>query len=544
MYSPSRSSLHPHSRAHVRLLHVFLSSPFCHFSHRCALLPIRYSFVGCICVDTEMSNTPASLYCHGAPYHQQLQNHIESLLLLFLRDFCAEGANPARSGYRASHLQAIAQSFYVLQTVQCSAASRREEETSSSLPLAGGGTAHLGVCTERDLYYRNPPLFAPQGQRAAHASVERLCGWLEAVAHVPPHEVCDEPGLSSLFRSPRRLLLRLLKGTQGAASLKPLYTRESLGITAAGRSLLAGPLVLELCDPVELIDVSARGPAGITLTYPLAARMVGCREASSAQATRDGVSSNQSCKLVLIEKESIHHAVLQSMTKSYTPHAHSFVLLCTKGYPCVAARQWLRRVHALWPALELYIMVDGDPHGLCIALTVMGLLGSKGYPPPIASSQPRPTSSSSSPSDAIPASAEAEKLKGLLPLRFLGVCPSLVWSCNFQSAAPLSAGSLGAPASSQGIPITPNDVQVLKRIAAAVQAALASASGASDNAASLRGRHTAIVRDTLQRLQKEVEWMQRARIKCELQFACGPLGPLAFMEQHVQRCDAELSEGY
>ncbi|CAJ1036391.1 hypothetical protein, conserved [Leishmania lindenbergi] len=499
----------------------------------------------CTCIDTTMSTAPTSYNCHRAPYRQQLQRHIESLLLLFLRDFCAEGASPTRSGYRASHLQAIAQTFYVLQIIQYSAATRREQETPYPLLQTGGDTTHLGVCTERSLYYRNPPLFAPQGQRAAHASVKRLCDWLEVVARVPPHQQHGEgPALASLFRSPRRLLSQLPKGTRGVASATPLYTRESLGITAAGKSLLAGALILELCDPVELIDVSARGSSGITLTYPLATRMVGCREASGWQAARDGISLSRPCKLVLIEKEGIHHAVLQSMMKSDTPQTHSYVLLCTKGYPCVATRQWLRRAHALWPALQFYAMVDGDPHGLCIALTVMGLLGSKGCPSPIASSQPKPSSSSfSPPPGATTASAEAEKLKDLLPLHFLGVCPSLLWSCNFQSGLPLSAGCLDGLASSQGIPLTTNDVQVLKRIAAAVQAVLRSAPETPDSATSLRRCDAAIVRHTLQRVLKEVEWMQRARIKCELQLACKPLGPLTFMGQHVQRCDAELSEG-
>lgn len=492
-----------------------------------------------------MSTTSTSHDCHRAPYHQQLQTHIEGLLLLFLRDFCAEGASPTRSGYRASHLQAIAQTFYVLQIVQCSAAPRRERETPYSLFQTGGGIARLDVCTERDLYYRNPPLFAPRGQRATHESIKRLCGWLEVVACVPPHQQCGGgPVLTSLFRSPRCLLSRLRKGTQGTASRTPLYTRESLGITAAGKSLLAGAITLELCDPAELIDVSARGSAGITLTYSLAARMVGCREADDWQAARDGISLSRSYKLVLIEKESVHHAVLQSIAKSGSPHTYSCILLCTKGYPCVAAREWLHRVHALWPALQLYIMVDGDPHGLCIALTVMGLLGSKEYPSPIASSQPTPTLSSfSSLSGATPASAETAKVKELLPLRFLGVCPSLVWGCNFHGEASLRADPLGDLASSQGIPLTMNDVQVLQRIVSIVQASLASTPGTSDSAPLLRGCDMVIARHTLQRVLKEAEWMQRARIKCELQFACRPIGPLTFMEQHVQRCDAELSEG-
>ncbi|GET93356.1 hypothetical protein, conserved [Leishmania tarentolae] len=492
-----------------------------------------------------MSTTPTSYDCNRASYPQQLQSHIETLLLLFLRDFCAEGASPTRSGYRASHLQTIAQAFYVLQIVQCSVAPRREQETSHSILQRSGGTTYLDVCTERDLYYRNPPLFAPRGQRATHDSIKRLCSWLEVVARVHPHQQREGPLLTSLFRSPRCLLSRLWRGTQGTASLTPLHTRESLGITAAGKSVLVGAVLLELCDPSELIDVSACGSVGITLTYPLAVRMVGCREAGGRQAARDGISLTQRYKLVLIEKESVHHALLQSMTKGGTSHTCSYVLLCIKGYPCVAAREWLRRVHALWPSLQIYIMVDGDPHGLCIALTVMGLLGSKGCPSPIVSLQPNPTSSSfPSRSGATPASAETTKVKELLPLHFLGVCPSLVWSCDSHSEVPLSAGRLGGLAPSEGIPLTTDDVQVLKRIASNVQAALVSTPEKSDSATSLRGCETAIVRRTLQRVLKEAEWMQRSRIKCELQFACGPMGPVTFMEQHMQRCDVESSERY
>ncbi|KAG5490159.1 hypothetical protein JKF63_00278 [Porcisia hertigi] len=488
-----------------------------------------------------MSTAPIFQDPHCAPYSQQLQSHFESLLLLFLRNFCAEGANPTGSGYRASHLQTIAQTFYVMQIVLCGAALQRGQGTSNSLLATSEATANLSVCTERDLYYRNPPLFAPQGQRAAHASVERLCSWLEVMARVPREQRADESVLASLFRNPHSLLLRLLKGTRGAASRIPLYTRESLGITAAGKSLLVGALMLEMCDPFELIDVSARGSVGITLTHSLAARMVGCRESGCWRAARDGGPSSHSCKLVLIEKESTHHALIQSMVKSDAHHMHSHVLLCTKGYPCVAARHWLRRAHALWPALQLYVMVDGDPHGLCIALTLMGLLGSKGSPAPATSLEPKPTRPSSPPGPT-PASAATAKVKELLPLRFLGVCPSLLWGRNLHSSAPLSADPFSGPTSSEGTPLTADDVQVLKRISATVQATLASTSETSDSATRPQRCDTAIVRHTLQHILREAEWMQRSQIKCELQLACCPLGPLTFMKHHVQRCDAELSE--
>lgn len=50
-----------------------------------------------------------------------------------------------------------------------------------------------------------------------------------------------------------------------------------------------------------------------------------------------------------------------------------FIFLCTRGYPCVASRLFLRRLHAAWPSLPILALTDGDPHGIGIVLSMMGL---------------------------------------------------------------------------------------------------------------------------------------------------------------------------
>lgn len=467
------------------------------------------------CTDTMTDSSIAVSRPHSVA---QRQHHIETLLLLFLHHLCASDAQPARSGYRAAHLQPIAQALYTLRVIA----------------QAGTTAVALDVCTERDLFYRNPPLFGPQKQQAAHAAVERLCGWLNVVAchcaATAPHlehqqrrqqqslrPVLTQPELASLFRRSSGACAGLVRGASTGDAAAPVYTREAIGITAAGKSLLSGALCLELCSPPEVLDVAARGTAGVTLSHALVTRVVGCRPRNASGAR------GLALRLVVVEKESLYHALQQDLATAGAALRSCHALVCTKGYPCVAARHFLRRVHAQCPEMPVYVLVDGDPHGLCIALTAMGLLGSQGPSQPVA---------------ATPARAAA-----LVPLRFVGVRPSLVLQ---HRATQQDCSSLKPSHAclSQGSPITDDDERVLCRVVAVLQAVLLEARGNSPahlTAASTSELTTAaVVRHTLHGILAEARWMQRSHVKCELQLVCAAAGPLTFLEKHVERVDAEL----
>lgn len=427
---------------------------------------------------------------------------IETVVSVFLRDLSASDCGTsAASTYRVLQLLALAQGFFVLNVVQ-------NGRGTSTTPTE----AAVSVCTERDLYYRNPPLFGHQ--RSAHASIERVCRWLDAgrswAALNSLDIAVDDAIVRRLLRTPQHVhgqLQRLLAAAHGAGAgaapnPRAAYTRESLGITAAGKATLAGALVMELCSPPESVDVACCGTSGVSLTHSLVGRLVACHRPAAAAAAASA--------LVVVEKESIFHALLRSAAHHRGRLRRSYIFLCTKGYPCVAAQQWLRRVHALWPSLELHLLVDGDPHGLCIGLTAMGLLGSAGTR--------RGTDSPVCP----------------LPFRLLGACPSRVFCHDGAAASP----SHPALSPSAGVPLSCDDHRVLQRVIPAMRKALNGlGTPASASAVAIPTRRTtavATLRGTLEKMLKEAEWMARASVKCELQLACTTVeNPLCFVEAHL-----------
>jgi DNA topoisomerase VI subunit A len=430
---------------------------------------------------------------------RQLQEDVEAIVLIFLSSLRATSttAETAISAtYRPSQLLAITQAFFVLCIIR-SSGDVHDEST------------HGIVCTERDLYYRNPPLFGHQ--RSAHASIERLCHWLDVAqvwSDLRRRRInVDTAKLTQVFCKPQSVhaqLHRLLVGDDSDASIvvPPLYTRESIGIAAAGKGTLTGALAMELSRPPEYVDLSSCGAAGVALTYSLVARLVKCYRPPASLTTSSACAS----ALVVIEKESIYHAVLSCAERRKGRWSRSYSFLCTKGYPCVASQEWLQRVHAVWPSLELHALVDGDPHGLRIVLTAMGLLGAR-------------------------ARRGVASGAAVLPFHFIGVRPSCVFdhgiTHNADEACPMTL-----PAS-QGISLCHDDRQVLRRVKTTLQKAL------MDNGASttpdVHGEQ-AIVRHTLEKMAQEVSWMERSNVKCELQLACKPYAsPLHFIEANISR---------
>ncbi|KPA81241.1 hypothetical protein ABB37_03659 [Leptomonas pyrrhocoris] len=453
----------------------------------------------------EMSSRCADAFDEAAgalpPPPRQFEDDVDAVVLIFLSLLIAKTPSPAAAvQYKMSQLLIIAQAFFVLAVVRSSGD-------------VHDGSPQVGVCTERDLYYRHPLLFG--SQRATHASIERLCRWLD-VGHVwstlkRRHIEMNSVLLRQVFCKPQHVhsqlhsLLRASNTDAVTAVAQLAYTRESLGITAAGKSTLSGALIIELCRPSEYVDVSACGAAGVSLTYPLVTRLMGCHRPPSSPPLAS-VSA-----LLVIEKESIYHAVLQAAERRRNGWSRSFSFLCTKGYPCVAAQQWLRRVHAVWPSLELHVLVDGDPHGLCIALTAMGLLGSRAR------------------------HAIEGAVTEITPLHFAGVCPSRVFDrCITNSTRNSAWVSHATLSASEGISLTRDDRRVLRRVKAAMQGALDARVAVA--AASVGSSETdkTNVRRTLEKMMQEADWMERSGIKCELQLACRPFeSPLHFVEENI-----------
>lgn len=177
-----------------------------------------------------------------------------------------------------------------------------------------------------------------------------------------------------------------------------LVTRECLGISASARSLLAGSLQFVIPAPTGS-DCSAGGsPAcmgsqsinvalfgrqgiGISTTMGLAAqqftagpdslRLRCCPLPPSCQSSpkKSCPDSRQVFTLVVVEKEcSFRHLInVDSVLEKYR-----CALLCLKGFPCVAARLFLRRYCENFDTtrdeLRIITVMDGDIYGLHILL--------------------------------------------------------------------------------------------------------------------------------------------------------------------------------
>lgn len=236
-----------------------------------------------------------------------------------------------------------------------------------------------------------------------------------------------------------------------------------------------------------------------------------------------------------------------------------FIFLCTKGYPCVASRLFLRRLHAAWPSLPLVAFTDGDPHGMAIVLSLMGVLSApSSEAPPSASlfGNRRPPAA-----EILPGGPWATTAAPLLPLAWIGVKPSELMQQHTIASTPSSSGASYAPTdfhpSSQHpgfIPITPSDSKVLLRLQKCVEAYLHKNATESHTSSALQNRpqhHTpscttstsslhslpidvpnAVLQHSMQCLQQEIKWTQKNALKCEIQ-ALHPEAPLSFLQRSL-----------
>ncbi|PWV06822.1 putative meiosis recombination protein SPO11 [Trypanosoma cruzi] len=89
----------------------------------------------------------------------------------------------------------------------------------------------------------------------------------------------------------------------------------------------------------------------------------------------EGVGSLPSA-VILVEKEStLRTLVVAEGVLGLGAPLNRCSFLCSKGYPCRASRTLLHKLHCELPQLPILVLVDGDPHGMRIALTFLGLFG-------------------------------------------------------------------------------------------------------------------------------------------------------------------------
>ncbi|KAK4039798.1 Spo11/DNA topoisomerase VI subunit A [Parachaetomium inaequale] len=128
--------------------------------------------------------------------------------------------------------------------------------------------------------------------------------------------------------------------------------REDLNIVAAAKGLISGPIDLILRD-------------GSTH---------GCDIPGNTGMLLPSVSSIQKINfrtirwVLVIEKEATFRTLAASQYPRTSQAGHG-ILLTAKGFPDLATRRFLSTLHTLRPELDLFALVDFDPHGVAIMRT-------------------------------------------------------------------------------------------------------------------------------------------------------------------------------
>ncbi|ORC85183.1 putative meiotic recombination protein spo11 [Trypanosoma theileri] len=366
------------------------------------------------------------------------------------------------------------------------------------------------MCTERDVYYRNAPLF-PNGQREVHSSIDRLCRWMNS--------------MYPLYYSAKP------HGVNGVKKEEPRpYTREGIRIGASGKSILTGYLSFDVPkrsdmtiynshstqDPAssEVIEENLQTTSNCTSSHSthlleidvmrhtsgvLIDTMVGLKGCRFRGARGSNIPPSA---LVLVEKESTLRTLMET-NGAFEVDAplHRCVFVCSKGYPCRASRNFLRNLHRELPHLPIFLLVDGDPHGLRIALTFIGLFGDHGTPQRRnARKQQR-------------IEERADYISQLLPARWVGVRPSAL------------------PHRTAGrTPLTSSDHQVLSQVMQRISETLEILE-VNDGVSTSREKEIDLLRSSFQNMLDEAEWMKKNSLKCSLQ--AWPNGPVDILGEFL-----------
>ncbi|KAK3297443.1 Spo11/DNA topoisomerase VI subunit A [Chaetomium fimeti] len=128
--------------------------------------------------------------------------------------------------------------------------------------------------------------------------------------------------------------------------------REDLSIVAAAKGLISGPIDLILRDgSTHSCDIA--GDTGSLLPSISSIQKINFR------ATR---------WVLVIEKEATFRTLAASQYSTTSRAGHG-ILITAKGFPDLTTRRFLSVLSTLRPELELFVLVDFDPHGVAIMRT-------------------------------------------------------------------------------------------------------------------------------------------------------------------------------
>ncbi|KAF9597887.1 hypothetical protein IFM89_022248 [Coptis chinensis] len=128
-------------------------------------------------------------------------------------------------------------------------------------------------------------------------------------------------------------------------------TRQSLGIIASSRGLIAGRITLQE-DDSNIVDCSVCGSSGYPITGDL-------------NLLNTLIIKSDARYIVVIEK----HAIFQRLAEDHMFNKIPCVLITAKGYPDIATRLLLHRISRIYPNLPILALVDWNPAGLAIICT-------------------------------------------------------------------------------------------------------------------------------------------------------------------------------
>ncbi|BFI43336.1 meiotic recombination protein SPO11 [Marchantia polymorpha subsp. ruderalis] len=128
-------------------------------------------------------------------------------------------------------------------------------------------------------------------------------------------------------------------------------SRHSLGIYASGKGLLVGRLVIQGPDG-RRIDCTKLGPNH----FPISGDINYIERLEFLSDAR---------YIFVVEKET----VFQRLARDRFYHSVPCIIITGKGYPDLATRVILHRIHRTFPTLSIFALVDWNPSGLAILCT-------------------------------------------------------------------------------------------------------------------------------------------------------------------------------
>ena len=232
---------------------------------------------------------------------------------------------------------------------------RTQAELWTVLATAEENRRQGGVATVRGLYYEHSVLFRHSQANAARA-IATTCRQLSsssASARAP----LGLPG-AALSRSSSSHHLADTSEPQ----LRWNVTREQLGFRASPKGFVVGPLAFSVTyaddgGATENIDVASAGATGALL--PTGHAVLG------GFSLRGTAAAPAATWVLVVEKE----ATAATLASSPLFPRLGCVMVCGRGYPCVATRRFLHALHGALPQLPVGALVDCDPHGVQILLT-------------------------------------------------------------------------------------------------------------------------------------------------------------------------------